>query len=485
MRDIASKFEETIWGEARSYTDYNEIVQRRLSRVDSAPPLGKENGAAPSAHPQHGGETHQAPHRRPPAHHHRQQQSLKHEEPPQPQPQPQPQPPPPQQPPPPPPPQQQQQQQQQRYAPRLPSPGWSLASSSFAALHQPPAAFAAHGARAATSAPAAARSPRDRVNADGVPRQAPPHPPHPPPPPPPPPPALTMGDRPPNAAQQYWQLTARLRTGEWAESRRYIEEVLKALRRHEKSGGAQAAARGGAQAHGALPEVARKAADLRTSIAEYLERMRDRPGDSSRSPGVADIMRLNELHRVICKEVLGKVLGRGKAAAPASAAAPVGTVSPAVAEADAEADCDRLCAVAAAAAAAAAGGSGASPGGAASGIAAGGRSSTVGGGGGGATSSLSSLARVPKRSAIDARLLRSPVEMTTPLLARLAHALDGAPAVSIRRQPYATALARVGGSEGGMHIDGAASGPPAKLRRVGEPPARSTPPTVPGAGSAR
>ena len=65
--------------------------------------------------------------------------------------------------------------------------------------------------------------------------------------------------------------------------------------------------------------------------------------------------------------------------------------------------------------------------------------------GGGGASSFSSLARAPKRT-IDARLLRSPVEMTAPLLARLAYALDGAPAVSIRRQPYATALARVSGS---------------------------------------
>ena len=227
-----------------------------------------------------------------------------------------------------------------------------------------------------------------------------------------------------SAEQQYWQLVSRLRAGEDSASRRYMDNFLGALDAAASSGPAGAAK---------APETfrARKAAELRASISEYIERLRERPpaersGDGRGPPrGVADILRLGELYRAIQTEVLGRAGVGHKTGAGAEGAA-----------------------------AAAAGGGGV--GGSATSSLEGGKAATASAAimaAGGAPSSveraapLRSVYRGPALS-LDLTHVREPTAITQPLLSRLAERLDGVPAVSVKRQAFAMALARLGGGEG-------------------------------------
>ena len=306
VQALACKFEMTIWTEADSYDDYASRIKRRLDRVqvpNSSAASGKENGAAdwrsarvttpqsqatmpPSAsmQPQHSG--HSAS---------REQPSLGHRPPPS--------------------------------ADATPPPA-NIATTAIASSAVAAGAVARPVPRSAAAAMSAPPPPPPRPHplqlpppptqtshapmmasadardggggrvspyAPGTPTVRPGGGAHaaaawsPPPLTPPPRSAPTPGPmrRPPHAAAQYAQLVKRLRDGEQAR-RGFYKDFLQALRRAEEADEGRA----------------RRVRELRAVVEEYLERLRERPGETPR--GVADILRLNELHAVISHEVLGR-----------------------------------------------------------------------------------------------------------------------------------------------------------------------------------
>ena len=421
MREIAVKLEETVWSEASSLHEYTERIKRKLQRVENSkaqPPAGKENGAAvrsvpapgTAARPTPGGlgaaaQAAPAAPRAPPIHRQQQQQQQQQ-----------------QQGPPPssssslvqqphaavarrpqgragPSAAQQQQQQQPPQPPPVAPPRVA------AALHvRPPSPsnFRSGAAVGGAIAPTARRGGAAIAAAFSPPPRTPPPPLAPPP-----------SERPPNAAYQYAQLVTKLRTSEYA-NRRYLHDFCEGLRQSEE------------KAKSAAPEMARKVIELRTCVEEYLERLRERHADSQTPRGVADIVRLWELHGLICKDVLGRggKLGAGGSVGAALASSGGGSGGKEASLTDTDKDFAPTERGVGDAGASAAGTSGAAR-----------------------LAAPSSLACAPRGLLPDTPVHRPPNDVI-PLLGQLATALASVPAVGAKRQAFAQALGRLGGGEG-------------------------------------